>query len=122
MSLLITMDSIIENDEQMEWINSKNQKCRFFFNTNSNHYVLSINGFYFEHNRMLRDNLITTEDLATFDSLNLYNMRDNIDFLKRISDEIKLFRNVNGELIRKKVAIQKKNNRTTKINNCIVYL
>ena len=112
------MNSLIEKMEQIEWNNSKNQKCKFFFNTITNHYVLSVNGFYFEHNRMLRNNLITNEDLATFDSLNLSNMRDNIDFLKRI------FKIVNGGLIRrKKEEIQNENDKIIikKINKCTVY-
>lgn len=110
-------------DCKMEWNNSKNQKCRFFFNTKTNHYVLSVNGMYYEHSRLHNNNLITDEELSTFDSLDVHNMRDNIDFLKRLSDEINPFRNVNIKSIQKNnhEIIQNKSCKTTKINNCIVY-
>lgn len=82
----------------MEWTNNKNQRCKFFLNHNSNqktsHYVLSINGMYFETNRFSRDHLIEDEELERFNTININNMHEHEEFLKDLSNKVLYYKSV----------------------------
>ena len=76
----------------MEWLNNKNEKCKFFLNHLTNHYTLVINGMYYEYNRFNKYNLIDDNELQHFSLINETNINNHFDFLKELSNKVKPFK------------------------------
>jgi len=103
----------------LTWVNKKNEQCRFFINSKTNHYILTIGKFYYEYNRFNRDQLISSEELEHYSIINDDNVSEHIDFLKELSDKVTYIKPINNTVLNPKV----KNEHVIRvINNCkIIY-